>query len=466
MLDAWCGKPPPDVHSASFPLRPKCLPDPIHEGPHSSASEVSIMALLERQQSTINTLSGKVGTLFQEVSELRQLVTTPQVYFECEDEDHDAMKHVSHKNKHRMRFPQTSASTDAANEELADMKKRLLALEDQLKDVRENGSEAATTHPSVRFSKPMDRTTEISWGERTRDVRMRQSTITSASGLHHFETHHSSGHHLSRDNDKFCPVMEARKEHGSFRLELPRSSWAAAMAFTLIRDPEMRPSVFFFFNVMPQFISLAGSIFVQGGYIIYLRQITVEKVEFVCPTDFVALRILCLGTLFSVVYRNSAMAILDMARWISCLPTLTDHSSGEPNSGMLFKSVTDKSYETERSYILVATGVSMKYRILVITTFIIPQIVLMCLVLFYAGGHVALTDNKEELILNAVAVVFILDIDKICYTAFTTNSQKVMFESLPPVGKADVDWTFLDSILEVAGSWLMIPFWFGGTAAL
>ena len=69
----------------------------------------------------------------------------------------------------------------------------------------------------------------------------------------------------------------------------------------------------------------------------------------------------------------------------------------------------------------------------------LPKLVIAAVTLVYASGYVLAAETNEDIILNAVAAVFILDIDDYAYHFFVTKTQQILVEGLPSLGLVPLD---------------------------
>merc|ERR1712023_458182 len=68
----------------------------------------------------------------------------------------------------------------------------------------------------------------------------------------------------------------------------------------------------------------------------------------------------------------------------------------------------------------------------------IPRVVIGLLLALIGGLYIKLTDAQEDLVLNTLAVNFVVDIDEILYQAFTSEATKGNLDNMKTVS-VDVD---------------------------
>lgn len=78
-------------------------------------------------------------------------------------------------------------------------------------------------------------------------------------------------------------------------------------------------------------------------------------------------------------------------------------------------------------------GISRPYKIFSMAFVVLPKLMI-CLLLGFAGGvYIARTDSVENMILNTLAVNFVVEIDEMLYEAFTSDTTKMMLENMKTV---------------------------------
>ena len=70
-------------------------------------------------------------------------------------------------------------------------------------------------------------------------------------------------------------------------------------------------------------------------------------------------------------------------------------------------------------------GMTMKWKVFSFVLIVIPRMIIWVLLMFYGSIWLMNESDRVELILNAVALVFILDIDEVLYSAITHALQRI-----------------------------------------
>lgn len=111
-----------------------------------------------------------------------------------------------------------------------------------------------------------------------------------------------------------------------------------------------------------------------------------------------------------------------------------------------------------------ATGITHTRRCIAWLTCVGPKLWMEIYMVIVGSGFVATSDSNANLILNCLAVSFVLDIDDMLYNLLVMPSVRLGFEALPPIGlcfanlnkkgyKKNEAWT-IDLLYLFGGTWV------------
>lgn len=159
-----------------------------------------------------------------------------------------------------------------------------------------------------------------------------------------------------------------------------------------------------------------------------------------CPAE-APLRLAAVVTLTCYSF-GEIFETLDMYWWVMYMKTtpnteqmqvLYDVESGEPTE--------------------IASGLSKWFKWFVYLCIILPKFAIGVLLWWYGASYVAMSENNSELILNTVAVLFVLEIDDQLYKVTVPSAIRAVFEALPPVKTGGVISWFSDCGV-LLGQWI------------
>lgn len=175
------------------------------------------------------------------------------------------------------------------------------------------------------------------------------------------------------------------------------------------------------------FFCLLANLAIQGFFLRYVYKIYVDNEEEhgQCGTKLTDrnLRIFCIlvftGYCFSEIGET-----FNMFTFVRNFPT----SKGfEP---LRLKEKKNEDGETETEF---HSGMTQCFKWYCYLTILIPKFGIAVALLTYGTGFVVTTVNDEDLILNAIALGFVLDIDDMAYNYFMTYQMREVVQGLPPV---------------------------------
>lgn len=147
------------------------------------------------------------------------------------------------------------------------------------------------------------------------------------------------------------------------------------------------------------------------------------------------LRLICLGV-YTVLMLNSCKTSMDMHRWMARLPTVKQHQMLRMQKFIdnSEQSPDDEGFGAEyMSVNKVVTGMTVSERILAYGLLIGKSFVEVTL-LYYGSAYIMFADTDENLILNAVALFFVVEIADYLYTFVTNRSVMAYLSNMPQVG--------------------------------
>jgi len=218
-------------------------------------------------------------------------------------------------------------------------------------------------------------------------------------------------------------------------------------------------------KLLPMHVSVLMTFVVQLMFGYYLKTAVVDQIDDkTCSTikegeegsdeayevNYI-LRCLCL-----VVLVAFALADLDetreMWRWVSIIPEYVesdeDDEDDEGSHGDLQESNGSFLTVQEYKYIdtkgpsknrvkaqghVFATGILARTRYIIYACVLIPKTISVCFILLYSSGIIVFASDNEDLILNAVAALFVLDVPSYTYKLFHPTVLQNELRNFPPI---------------------------------
>ena len=112
---------------------------------------------------------------------------------------------------------------------------------------------------------------------------------------------------------------------------------------------------------------------------------------------------------------------LDMLEWTRHITTEKSHTA--------YQVEIDEEGGKKR----LASGITLLQKALFVVLVIVPKFVIGILLFFSGSRYVLFSATNSDLILNCVAMIFVLEIDGILYRAFTPSFAQKIIEDMPPV---------------------------------
>ncbi|CAE8692608.1 unnamed protein product [Polarella glacialis] len=198
------------------------------------------------------------------------------------------------------------------------------------------------------------------------------------------------------DGEEFQIDSCGEKEVGCSAIGLPGNAYSAAMVVSLVSfDGSIASKLIYF---IPLYLGAVIALLCQGGtsYGIWL---VIGESDRGCEEGDVWVRLACL-TVFHA-------SVVDA------------HTS--------FLQVSDTAFaKVLEEFALYAL-------------LLIPKVVIFVLLLYCGAGYVLHANSNEDLVLNSVAMLFVVDIPDIVYAFTTTSDVKATIDNMPPLGFFEED---------------------------
>ena len=229
----------------------------------------------------------------------------------------------------------------------------------------------------------------------------------------------------SRSRRGFSLLVQRRKEEGKYPLEMPESIYTAVIVGWLnVRVSKKVPvetHAFFVAAVMygPLVLAFVISCTVQAslaGFLLSTVGDAGDDLAATCDGTSGPLRMVAIFIYLCTIVRE-IFETRDMHRWLAKFRTSPKHEflrvyrSCDPN-------------EPDYPICLPASGITVAARFYFYLGVLLPKLLLSLLVLFAGCGVVLRSTNDFNLVLNSVAVAFVLDIDELCFAALVAPTVK------------------------------------------
>lgn len=238
--------------------------------------------------------------------------------------------------------------------------------------------------------------------------------------------------------DPYDFLADAIDENGRSAITLPESIYGALISALLLVHEHTNPLRF----VTIIFPILAAVIFTMGmqAYTTWRIWILVEDGGDCESGGDQWLRIIC-DVVFLMTILSKMREALGTLRWISRFP----HASRRRYLLMRrYKSprlIFD--YDSQSEYTTVnkpAVGITLPFRCFV-WLLCLFQIILMAMLIYCGSSYILRASDDETLILNSVALVFIVEIDDLVYQFILTITEKNVFSGVPAIALTDGEFS-------------------------
>ena len=207
--------------------------------------------------------------------------------------------------------------------------------------------------------------------------------------------------------------------------KLPESVYSGALLMALggsIEEYTNFPeAIMTYLIVLPQWILLVCTFAMQFGFAFYIWEES-ENAD-ACARSTDAQLVLMATAAFSGAILSDVWQTYVMFGWTMRMKTEQHHKAI-----VVSKEVGVDGVERLR----LATGLTKLQKIEFCVLVLLPKFILAGCLFFAGGKYVVGSETNEDLILNCVAMLFVLDIDELLYKAFTPAFCQQVIAQLPP----------------------------------
>merc|ERR1712150_128466 len=226
----------------------------------------------------------------------------------------------------------------------------------------------------------------------------------------------------------------------AFAVALPQTVFSSVILCPMCITGEQRATFHFAVTLLiPQYLTYAVCVCLQVALVVYMRNIVsaghaeAEPGEFCAGGDHTCLLIctlVCIASFYKDLLETAYMSF-----WLSLLPQW-DHEKHNHivEEACRTSGLTDfpfQKYVSNEDPIELtkpAVGITWHYRVFV-HVLLLPKLLIAIALVIYGAAFVASGENNEGMILNAVANVFILEIDDLVFGLLTPAMYKLWIES-------------------------------------
>ena len=155
----------------------------------------------------------------------------------------------------------------------------------------------------------------------------------------------------------------------------------------------------------------------------HILELVLEKLantDMLCGSD-TYLRIACL-TLFTAFMYDELVETVEMMQWHIAIPTETTH-----------KALRIKIHKTDTAKKpALSNGFTIAHKISNFVFICIPKGLMGLFFLVIGGMYISVSGSNETIIMNTLALYFVLEIDEFIFMGFVSPKLKSSMESLPP----------------------------------
>jgi len=225
------------------------------------------------------------------------------------------------------------------------------------------------------------------------------------------------------DNDHNVKVIDpSLLEDGELELKLPESIYSCVIMLPLCENLSKYKS---FINLQIYFCHWCN-IYVQTNLLYYVYVIyNINRDEFGGCGGYETepmIRYCCV-----LIY--TAYCIGDICETIKMFLFITNFPSCDTFEYLRYKQACDDDSDDKE----LATGMTKKWKIFCFLFVIVPKLGVACALLGYGTGFVVNTQENSDLILNALALGFVLEIDEMSYEYFLSYQMQDILDNLPPI---------------------------------
>merc|ERR1719265_1150519 len=187
-----------------------------------------------------------------------------------------------------------------------------------------------------------------------------------------------------------------------------------------------------------------------------------------CQHGSTLLRLLCLASLVWTVVAKDMCETVTLGKWMWQFPMYDAEKDGprlkDKDIGFLY-------IHLEKFDLAIPTTGATRFQQVSVVVLVLIKFCLGCALMKIAAAYVAHAPSNEDLLLNSVAMLFVLDVDELLYAVITPAFVRKMMEQMPGLVSHPKMWNDdLDRTLrELFSLWRMLfPWWSSAavTAAL
>jgi len=234
-------------------------------------------------------------------------------------------------------------------------------------------------------------------------------------------------------------LVDCVRNHGLNPLSLPETLYSAYILFYLV------------YFESPKSLLICGSVFCQlmatialQSYAAYEVAYIVEKdykdEDFDCSVEDGWLRAVCV-LVFCMLIFTELKETFDIGRWLSRFPTSKHWSSLRLRT---FKShQTSDGHTREILALKPVSGITVAGLVHLTISCLLPKATIGFGLLYYGAGYVMFAQTSESLLLNCVALIFIIEIDDVAYQLFIPHHLKTLLIALSdsPIGLSSAEFS-------------------------
>eukprot|EP00930_Biecheleria_cincta_P101022 TRINITY_DN92654_c0_g1_i1.p1 TRINITY_DN92654_c0_g1~~TRINITY_DN92654_c0_g1_i1.p1 ORF type:complete len:286 (+),score=49.77 TRINITY_DN92654_c0_g1_i1:72-929(+) len=169
----------------------------------------------------------------------------------------------------------------------------------------------------------------------------------------------------------------------------------------------------------------------QAVLIYGVKLMTEDMPDHTCTDGNFALRVVCV-CLFTIACLSDLSKTYSMHLWLQRLPASKRTAEGLQLI-MFDKFYEDEDYKVQYPNCKAKTGITVVVRSLLYAFVLLPKVAVAVGLLVFGTPYVAQAAGNEAIIMNSVALAFVMDVDDMVFTFVATGDLKQILDSLPPL---------------------------------
>lgn len=241
-------------------------------------------------------------------------------------------------------------------------------------------------------------------------------------------------------------------------LTVPTSLYGMVLAEPLVLNRKHDGNIIFFTELLRGQFMLCVNYVIQLLFLFEVGIMDLEKQGDACPDKYLWLQIMCVLVFEVAVFTEirASTNILALLWHAPCcagekragmykMVAGADHH--EPESGAILAKTDDPSQMSKRDMILrrvrhpppqgmqqwTLDGITRTYKFWCFLSIGLPKLAIALLLGYYGGAYIAKSADQETMLLNTLAVMFVIDVDEILYEAFISDYTKDSLEHMKAV---------------------------------